>query len=140
MKKTIITMLIALVAIFASAETYSYLKFTKTDNTTVAYSTEGLKVTYDASNVIVTNADGTATIALSEVRDMEFTNEAAPAVVRGDVDNNGTVDPADISTLINYLLNGTAVNEANADCDCNGTIDPADISTLINYLLNGMWP
>ena len=28
MKKTIITMLIALVAICASAETYSYLKFT----------------------------------------------------------------------------------------------------------------
>ena len=41
-------MLIALVAMFASAETYSYLKFTKTDNSTVAYSVEGLKVTYDA--------------------------------------------------------------------------------------------
>ena len=33
MKKTIITMLIALVAICASAETYSYLKFTKTNGT-----------------------------------------------------------------------------------------------------------
>ena len=31
MKKTIITMLIALVAIMANAETYSYLKFTKTN-------------------------------------------------------------------------------------------------------------
>ena len=38
MKKTIITMLIALVAICASAETYSYLKFTKTNGSTVTCS------------------------------------------------------------------------------------------------------
>ena len=37
MKKTIITMLIALVAMFASAETYNYLKFTKTNGSTVTY-------------------------------------------------------------------------------------------------------
>ena len=47
MKKTIITMLIALVAMFASAETYNYLKFTKTNGSTVTYSVEGLKLTYD---------------------------------------------------------------------------------------------
>ena len=45
MKKTIITMLIALVAICASAETYSYLKFTKTNGSTVTCSVEGLKIT-----------------------------------------------------------------------------------------------
>ena len=46
MKKTIITMLIALVAMVASAETYNYLKFTKTNGSTVTCSVEGLKVTY----------------------------------------------------------------------------------------------
>jgi len=49
MKKTIMTMLIALVAIFASAETYSHLKFTKTNGSTVTYSAVGLKLTYDAT-------------------------------------------------------------------------------------------
>ena len=47
MKKTIITMLIALVAMVAGAETYNYLKFTKTNGSTLTYSVEGLKVTYD---------------------------------------------------------------------------------------------
>ena len=55
----------------------------------------------------------------------------------GDVDHNGTVDPADISSLINYLLNGTAICPICGDIDCDGDIDPADISGLINFLLNG---
>ena len=61
------------------------------------------------------------------------------AGVRGDVNNDGSVDAADISTLINCLLSGTAPS-GNADVDRNGSVDPADISTLINYLLNGTWP
>ena len=94
MKKTIITMLIALVAMVASAETYNYLKFTKTDNSTVTYSVEGLKLTYDNTNVTVTNAEGTTTIALSEVQDMYFSNEAGtmPTVLIGDVNNDSKVD------------------------------------------------
>ena len=51
-------MLIALVAMVASAETYNYLKFTKTNGSTVTYSVEGLKLTYDNTNITVTNADG----------------------------------------------------------------------------------
>ena len=50
-------MLIALVAMFASAETYNYLKFTKTNGSTVTYSVEGLKLTYDNTNVTITNAE-----------------------------------------------------------------------------------
>ena len=60
---------------------------------------------------------------------------AAPAVLRGDANDDGEITPADISALINYLLNGTAVNEANADVNEDGTITPADISALINILL-----
>jgi hypothetical protein len=71
MKKTIITMLIALVAICASAETYSYLKFTKTNGSTVTCSVEGLKITYDNTNVTVTNAEGTTTIAETFVMPVE---------------------------------------------------------------------
>ena len=56
----------------------------------------------------------------------------------GDANGDGSVDPADITTLIDHLLNGAAVNEANADVDGNGNVDPADITTLIDWLLNGM--
>ena len=61
-------------------------------------------------------------------------------VTRGDANDDGSVNPADISALINHLLNGAAVNEFAADVDLDGTISPADISTLINYLLNGVMP
>ena len=105
MKKTIITMLIALVAMVASAETYNYLKFTKTNGTTLTYSVEGLKLIYDASNVIVNNVDGTATIALADVQDMYFSNEAGGNdFIRGDVNGDNTVSIADVTALINFLL------------------------------------
>ena len=98
-------MLIALVAMVASAETYNYLKFTKTNGTSVTYSVEGLKLTYSNTNVTVTNVDGTATLALSEVQDMYFTNEATPSFLRGDVDNDGEIGISDITALIDYILN-----------------------------------
>ena len=144
MKKTIITMLIALVAICASAETYSYLKFTKTNGTTVTYSAQGLKLTYDNSNVTITNAEGTATIALAEVQDMYFSNEAGgdtPAGKRGDVNMSGTVDVDDITDLIGYVLgdNSTGLDLSAANCDQVGGIDIEDVTALINYVLNGTW-
>ena len=141
MKKTIITMLIALVAMVASAETYNYLKFTKTNGTTATYSVEGLKLTYDNTNVTVTNVDGTATIALAEVQDMYFTNEAAPSFMRGDVDNDGMVAISDVTMLIDYVLtsNADGVNLDAADCDQDNEIGISDITLLIDYILTGNW-
>ena len=100
-------MLIALVAIFASAETYNYLKFTKTNGTTVTYSVEGLKLTYDNTNVTVTNVEGTATIALAEVQDMYFSNDPGTASTIGDVNGDGLVNITDVTMLINMVMSAT---------------------------------
>ena len=134
-------MLIALVAIFASAETYNYLKFTKTNGSTATYSVEGLKLTYDNTNVTITNVDGTATIALAEVQDMYFSNEPGSTSKRGDVNRDGLIDIDDITTLIDYVLNGagTGVDLEAANCNMTGGIDIDDVTTLINYVLNGTW-
>ena len=143
MKKTIITMLIALVAMVASAETYNYLKFTKTNGTTLTYSVEGLKLTYDNTNVTITNAEGTSTLALAEVQDMYFSNDAGttPSVLKGDVNNDNKVDISDATALINYLLlgddNGINLDAANVNGDA--VVDISDATTLINYLLYGTW-
>ena len=87
--------------------------------------------TYEST---ITATAGTA-VAYANV----YGEVTAPAFLPGDVDDDGEVGPSDISTLINYLLNGTAspFNELAADVDQNGNIDPADISALINLLLNG---
>ena len=135
-------MLIALVAMTISAETYNYLKFTKTNGSTVTYSVEGIKITYDNSNVYVTNAETTATIPLAEVQDMYFSNEAGGSeVLRGDVDGNQRVEMDDLTLLINYLLTGDAsgINMEGANCDQEGDVTMDDLTVLINYLLTGTW-
>ena len=133
-------MLIALVAMVASAETYNYLKFTKTNGSTVTYSAEGLKLTYDNTNVTVTNVDGTATIALADVQDMYFSNEAGGSeFLPGDVDMDGSVNIADVTALIDYLLNGngSSINVAAADINNDGEVNISDVTTLIDKLLTG---
>ena len=58
-------------------------------------------------------------------------------VLRGDVNNDGVVTPADISALIDYLVGGAeGISETNADVNEDGSITPADISALIDMLLN----
>ena len=139
MKKTIITMLIALVAICASAETYSYLKFTKTNGSTVTCSVEGLKITYDNANVTVTNAEGTTTIALAEVRDMYFSNDGSttPVYQLGDVNMDGDVNIADVTALIDYLLSNDAsdIDLTAANVNEDNSVDISDVTHLIDMLL-----
>ena len=139
MKKTIITMLIALVAICASAETYSYLKFTKTNGSTVTCSVEGLKITYDNTNVTVTNAEGTTTIALAEVQDMYFSNDGSttPVYQLGDVNMDGEVNIADVTALIDYLLSGddSVIDLTAANVNEDDSVNISDVTHLIDMLL-----
>ena len=134
-------MLIALVAFVSSAETYSYLKFTKTNGSTVTCSVAGIKVTYDNSNITVTNDEGTTTIALSEVQDMYFSNEAGsePSYKVGDVNRDGSVSIADVTALIDYLLGGDAdgIDTTAANVNGDDTVSIADVTALIDLLLSG---
>lgn len=58
--------------------------------------------------------------------------------LRGDVDNNGSVNIADVTALIDILLSG-ATAPSQADCDLNGFVNIADVTALIDYLLSGNW-
>lgn len=64
--------------------------------------------------------------------------EAAPHdTLAGDVDGDGHVSIADVTTLINILLNGNnGSHTASADVNQDGKINIDDVTTLINYLLN----
>lgn len=57
----------------------------------------------------------------------------------GDVNGDGNVNISDVTTLINYLLNGdpTGVNLQAADVNLDGSINISDVTSLINMLLNG---
>ena len=89
------------------------------------------------------NADGSYRIAISVVSgDLQTAtcyviNVTAPAGMKGDVDDSGDVSIADVTALIDYLLGGGVINEANADMDNSGTITIGDVTALIDYLLSG---
>lgn len=67
--------------------------------------------------------------------------EAAAAGLRGDVNEDGYVTIADVTTLIDYLLSGNAdgINLVNADTTLDNAVTIADVTTLIDYLLSGNW-
>ena len=70
-----------------------------------------------------------------------FEDYVAP-FLRGDINNDGTVNISDVTALIDYLLDGNAslVNLAACDCNLDGSINISDATTLIDYLLNNEWP
>jgi hypothetical protein len=59
------------------------------------------------------------------------------AVLKGDVDGDGSVGIADVTILIDYLLAGGSINEAAADMDDSGTVTISDVTALIDQLLSG---
>ena len=63
--------------------------------------------------------------------------EIYSAVVVGDVNEDGMVNIADVTCLIDYLLgsNPQPFNELNADVDHSSTINIADVTALIDILL-----
>ena len=57
--------------------------------------------------------------------------------MRGDVNGDGVVNIADVTTLIDYLLGNEVqnFNSNNADVNGNGLLNIADVTALIDYLL-----
>ena len=62
-------------------------------------------------------------------------------MTRGDVNGDGSINIADVTTLINLILTGdtnASVHPA-ADCNLDGNINIGDVTTLINRVLSGSW-
>ena len=59
-------------------------------------------------------------------------------LMRGDVNLDGSVNIADVTSLIDILLSGITASPA-ADCDEDGNVNIADVTELIDYLLSGSW-
>jgi uncharacterized protein (DUF2141 family) len=62
---------------------------------------------------------------------------AEPQFTTGDVNNDGAVNIADVTALIDYLLgSGNTVNELAADVNGDHSINIADVTALIDMLLS----
>jgi hypothetical protein len=65
-----------------------------------------------------------------------YTIAGGSSFIRGDVDGDTNVNIADVTALIDILLNGTVAPEA-ADVDGDTNVNIADVTALIDMLLNG---
>ena len=67
--------------------------------------------------------------------------EPPVTIMRGDVNNDGSVTIADVTALIDYLLtqNASAIKLDAADCNQDSDVTIADVTALIDYLLTGNW-
>ena len=104
-----------------------------------------LNVMYNEGETnVFTNANALAAIAKYWMP-MRFNGsrwENMITAIRGDVDGNGSVEIADVTALIHYLLTGstTGINLINADVNGNGEVEISDVTALIHYLLTGNMP
>ncbi len=129
--KYILLSLAACVAVTASAIEET-LTFVRTDGTTVAFSTNGLTITYDdLGHAIVTNDETRATIDLANMDCMCFSE--VEASLKGDVNNDGEVNIADINAVIDIILTGGT--NARADVNGDSEVNIADVNTLIDIIL-----
>lgn len=64
-----------------------------------------------------------------------------PTSIRGDVNKDGTVNIADVTRLIDYLLSqdATGIDLDAANCNQDDGVNIADVTKLIDYLLSQSW-
>lgn len=79
--------------------------------------------------VIVLFSDGTKEFSKDNVLSITYT------YLRTDVNGDGTVDVADISTIINVMAGNSSIQASlEADANGDGMVDVADISTVISTM------
>ena len=64
-----------------------------------------------------------------------LTTLSANAALRGDVNRDGEVNIADVTTIIDMILGGSS-SEA-ADVNRDGEVNIADVTRVIDYILSG---
>ncbi|MBR3728618.1 MAG: chitobiase/beta-hexosaminidase C-terminal domain-containing protein [Muribaculaceae bacterium] len=120
---------------------------TAEEGTTILYSTDNGS-TWNEYVSAIEIGEGTTTISAkaikagpyndSEVATAVYVVEIPVTIVLGDVNDDGIVNIADVTKLIDYLLGNSATpfNRNNADVKQDGNIDIADVTSLIDMLLN----
>ena len=86
-------------------------------------------------NTLFTTLDGVEVAFPDETCTVTIATTALP----GDVNNDGSVNIADVTALIDLLLGGGSISNPAADCNQDSSINISDVTALIDYLLSGSW-
>lgn len=124
----------------AKAEGYTYLNFVNNSDATIQFSAQGLKITFEGGNAVITVNGQSTQIALATLHHMEFTDTPyhSSDFATGDVDGSGIVDVDDVNAIINVILGNNSIADYAGDADVNGSkiVDVDDVNDVINIILN----
>ena len=136
MKKFVFAMLVLLMGISAQAQGFTYLRFNTGSGTEKCVATDGLRIVFNNGQLVATSNGGNATIMLSSMNYMYFSNEGESSQgIVGDVNHDGSVDVRDISALINMIMAFTP-EEESGDVNGDGRINVSDITALIDIIMH----
>ena len=108
-------------------------------NIQLAEGYDGTFTTNNPDGVWVGSAQEVAFDVIRQARFYSITVTLAPAETTyqlGDVNHDGYVDIADVTTLIDYILEDAAAAPAEADFNEDGIVGIADVTDLVDYLLS----
>ena len=104
------------------------------------YELTGIVRAFELRNQFGLTPDDAEHSLVSDRRELYLINvtETSTPVRLGDVNEDGLVNIADVTCLIDYLLgaNPQPFNELNADVNYSGEINIADVTALIDILLS----
>lgn len=137
MKKAILTILISVGVLAATATIYPYLNVTMNSGSVTSYPTTDLTLKFENNKLVASNAGTQAgTNNLPDILNMVFgLGSEGPVSVAGDVNGDGVVTSADITALYNWLLNNDDSAIVNGDQNSDGAITSGDVTFVYNILL-----
>ena len=139
MKKAILTLLISLGVLAATAAIYPYLNVNLNNGSEVSYPTTDLMLKFENGQLVASNNGVQAgSNSLSNVLQMMFgLGSEGGQALPGDVDGDGNLTAGDITALYNFLLNGDDSSLVNGDQDGDGEITAGDVTFVYSLLLGG---
>ena len=137
MRKAILTILISVGVLAATATIYPYLNVTMNSGSVTSYPTTDLTLKFENNKLVASNSGTQAgTNNLPDILNMVFgLGSEGPVSVAGDVNGDGEVTSADITALYNWLLNNDNSAIVNGDQHSDGAITSGDVTFVYNILL-----
>lgn len=141
MKKAILSILISLGVIAATATIYPYLNVGLNDGTEESYPSTGLTLKFEDGKLVA--ATGDTQLGSNDINNVLYMvfglgkETSGDTVVDGDVNGDGVCTASDVTALYNYILYNDDSAIVNGDQNNDGTITASDVTAVYNIILTG---
>lgn len=138
MKKAILTILISVGVIAATAAIYPYLNVKLNNGSEASYPTTDLMLKFENGKLVAYNGNVQAgSNSLSSVLMMMFStgSESGESYIVEDVNRDGNITSADVTAIYDYLLNNDQTFVEYCDVNGDGAITSSDITKIYNILM-----